>query len=107
MVDVVIGAFCLVIGVLMLIGFFLGMSAPQWLFWLSIAITIGGLVYFVNGVVKLAKAPAPNQDTSPAEAGSSQLNVQHRLAQLKELHSKGLITKEEYEARRQRVLDEV
>jgi hypothetical protein len=99
-------------------------GAGAWIVALLLCIVVIGLPVFVfmlivkpdgsltvtytrnaTGAAPVATAPTPS--STPAAPTSAQGSVRERLAQLDELHGAGVVTDEEYAAKRAKILDEL
>lgn len=90
-----------------------------WLFALVLCLVLIGLLVFVYMLIvkpagtqsvtymrnPMVAAPTPEPAATPAASGQG--SVHDRLAQLDELHGAGVVTEEEYAAKRAKILDEI
>lgn len=72
----------------------------NWMFWLGLLVTAADVL------VALALTAYGSEAASPARTSTPALTVSQRLRELNALHATGVVTDEEYVAKRRAILDQ-
>ena len=78
---------------------------------IGIVITLTGLIMIYNGFLKANAVTNPENDNQTSKVNTidniTRVDIEDRLAQLDSLKSSGIITDEEYNEKRKKIIDEL